>query len=174
MLSMWLRFLSIVVLLISCEFFAEQPKQIPPSAKPPGFEATTDLPAGMTFEPAALGKTSFHLRLLDPDKVVEHSVIFVTVNRQLGGGQYEPHVGLHIFKSISVEPDVFRKVLLGSDLRAGISVSFDFRLRSDAQAGRYTINFQLFNGPDTNPNTVQIQNRIGTANFVFGIGDGTN
>jgi hypothetical protein len=107
------------------------------------------------------------IKLEDPGRDVKNGVIFLAINERLGNGQYRN--APEIFADGSVAPNIFNKVFTAQELRKGVSTTLSFQLADDAKPSGYAAVVQVFSGTETNPNLVNVDNRIGKRTFQFDI-----
>lgn len=104
------------------------------------------------------------IRLIDERTMVERGVLFLNVveNDEAGRSPQAMHV---VFASATEVPNgqeglqKFLVPLDGAELRAGVEARVRVALRERAPLGSYSIVFQLFEGDETNPHKVRVENR---------------
>ena len=161
---------SFSLLLFFVLFPAACNKATPPVDPPPGIEnvsvsISTSLESA--YQPGDSDSSEISVKIDDPDKALQNAVIFLAVTERLGGGSYR--IAPEILADGSVEPNIFQTVYSGKQLRKGLSSKLSFKLSDTATPSGYALVIQVFNGTETNPNLVKIENRIGSRTFRFDI-----
>lgn len=108
----------------------------------------------------------FSIRLVDPDALVERAVLFLNVVENDPARNY-PQAAHLIFESAEETVEIFRIPFDGETLREGLETSIRIRFRLNVPEGAYSIVFQAFEGEQTNPNQVRIEDRVAIRSFPF-------
>ena len=112
------------------------------------------------------------IELIDPRETVDQGVLFLNVVENDEDGRFPQAMHL-VFASADElhegesRVDRFLTPLDGETLRAGVEARVRVRLRSRAPVGSYAIVFQLFEGDETNPHRVQVENRVAMWSHSF-------
>ena len=105
------------------------------------------------------------IELVDPPETVDVGVLFLNVVENDDAGRHPQAMHL-VFASADElhegdgQVDRFLHPLDGETLRAGVEARVRVQLRSRAPLGSYSIVFQLFEGEETNPHRVRVENRV--------------
>mgnify|MGYP000008368532 CR=1 FL=1 len=99
---------------------------------------------------------------------LEQAVLFLNIVERDPAGKY-PQAAHKIFATAKEVPSVFRKVYTGAALSKGVETTLSFQLRDGAKVGDYSLVVQLFEGDETNPNRVKVENRLALKGFDFSI-----
>lgn len=122
-----------------------------------------------TYRQGDSGQASFNVTLDDAGQV-DAAVIYLNVVRLAADGS-TPQAAHLIFDDASVEGDIFQRVLSGEELAGGLGATLRFRLREDARPDRYAVVIQVFQGHNTNPHRVRLENRLAIGTFDFELTD---
>ena len=159
--------LFLLTLLIGCA--TPEPS---PVIELPGAAPKSSISASLNGKTFRLGETSqqtLFVQLDDPDKVIDEAVVFLNVLYILPDDSGRYVRALDVFKNPNIDPDIFKKVLSGEELRAGIETQLTYTVDEKARSGLYDLNIQIFNGSETNPSRVNFENRIGNKNIYFNV-----
>lgn len=119
-----------------------------------------------TYRAGGAYEIDLSIRLVDPAGSVERGVLFLNVVENDASRNY-PQAAHRIFESATETVEIFRIPFDGEALRAGLETTVQVQVRPDAPVGSYSIVFQLFEGEQTDPNRVQIENRVAIRSFPF-------
>ena len=105
------------------------------------------------------------IELVDPQETVDVGVLFLNVVENDEEGKHPQAMHLVFASADEIlegesQVDRLSHPVDGEALRAGVEARVRVQLRSRAQLGNYSIVFQLFEGEETNPHRVQIENRV--------------
>lgn len=155
----------LLVFLLACDLLPTEPIN-PKPIIPPVSTISID-PKNSIIERGEESQHKIFVKIDDPDKSISEAVLFLNVLYMLpdGNGLYEPALGY--FSNPSITNSIFSTVLTGAQLRKGLATRLNYTIRPEAPVGLYTINIQMFNGSETNPRAVKIENRIGIQNILF-------
>lgn len=112
------------------------------------------------------GVLNLEIVLDDPEGVVDEAVLFLNIvvnNRERNW----PQAGHLVFSGAAEDPAVFRRVLSGEELRAGVSTALSYEVRPGAPLDDYALVLQVFDGSQTNPHRVRAQDKLGQVGFSF-------
>ena len=99
------------------------------------------------------------IQLVDESAAFKEAVLFLNVVEVDEAGRF-PQAAHLIFVRASEEPSIFRKVYSREDLLSGVDTSLRFKLRERAKPATYALVLQAFEGSETSPNRVTVENRI--------------
>ena len=146
------NFLALWTLLLSASVLAQAP-----------LEVTTTLAS--SYPQGAEDAVTITVKLDDPVGL-EQGVLFLNIVERDPARTY-PQAGHKLLTSGGETPKIFRKVYAADVLQKGLRTTLEFRVRSDAEPGDYSLVVQLFEGETTNPGRVRLENRVGLAAFDF-------
>ena len=118
------------------------------------------------YAPGETDSITVSLRLIDEGAAVDHAVAFLNVVAIDEAGRY-PQRAHVLFAAAEESPTIFRVVKSGSELEAGLRTTVSFTFREDAAPGVYAFVLQVFEGRNTNPNRVRLQDRLGIQSYRF-------
>lgn len=130
-----------------------------------GVELRVEHNLAKAYAPGSEHDLWVRIELVDPQETVDVGVLFLNVVENDEAGRFPQAMHL-VFASATelhdgeAEADRFVTPLDGEALRAGVEARVRVRLRARAPAGSYSIVFQLFEGEETDPHRVQIENRV--------------
>lgn len=106
--------------------------------------------------------------LVDPSAAVAQGVLFLNVVEVKDDGT-SPQAMHRVFASAQTSQTVFRTPLDGATLRGGVEATVHVRFRDRAPPGVYAMVIQLFEGSQTDPHAVQVENRIAMHSLEFDV-----
>jgi hypothetical protein len=120
------------------------------------------------FSAGDSGEIHLSFLLDDPTGQIERGVLFlnIVVNSAERGW---PQAGHLVFSGASERPALFRRTLEATELQAGVETVLEFTTRGRAPPGDYVLVLQLFEGNQTDPHRVRVEDRIGQVGFPFRI-----
>lgn len=155
-----------LILFISA---CSEPEIVNPIPATPPVSTISVTPQNTTIDRGTPSSHRIFVQVDDPDLTVSEAVIFLNVLYMIpdGGGAYESALGY--FSNPSITNNIFARVLTGEQIRKGLSARLFYTIRDEAPIGQYTINVQVFRGPEINPAAVKVEDRIGIYNIEFNV-----
>jgi hypothetical protein len=123
---------------------------------------------GKVYKQGDVATIDITAKLIDPEGLIQQAVLFLNVV-EIDAAKRFPQAAHLIFADATTTNDIFKIVKNGQELQAGMTTSLSFTLKGNAKPAQYSLALQLFNGDNTDPNTVKVDNRIGLRNFRFTI-----
>lgn len=152
-----------IVFLSSCT----EPEIVIPKPVTPPSSSINISPQNSVIKRGQPANHKFFVKVEDPDLSVTQAVIFLNVLYTEPGSDRIGEKMLPYFENGSITNPIFNRVLTGEQIRKGLATQLFYSIRADAPTGQYTINVQVFNGGETNPNLVNYDNLIGIYNLIF-------
>jgi hypothetical protein len=154
------RLLLIFIFLLSVFGNAQKPKT-PPYVE---FSATMN----DVYKQGDTATVNISAQLVDPENKIKEGVLFLNVV-EIDEAKKYPQAAHLIFADASSPNDITKKVYTGDELRAGLATTVTFVLKDNAKPATYSLALQLFNGTNTDPHRVRVEDRIDLRNFKFAI-----
>lgn len=159
--------LSLSFLLWACKDITAVEPPLPPQ---PIVEPITTIAITPEESSVSRGERFSHsisINLDDPSGSVTEAVMFLNVLRVISDedGLYEPV--LPYFSEANTTNNIFNTPISGDLLREGVLTELSYIITEEAPIGTYNINIQMFEGNETNPAKVTVEQRIGITNTRF-------
>jgi hypothetical protein len=148
----------------SCIFFfiaVAQKEKTPPYVE---FTGTMN----SVYKQGDIATVDISVQLIDPENVITEAVLFLNVV-EIDEAKKYPQAAHLIFADASSPNDITKKVYTGDELRVGLATTVTFVIKDNAKPANYSLALQLFNGTNTDPNRVKVEERIDMKNFKFTI-----
>lgn len=105
------------------------------------------------------GEVDIAIKLVDEGLEFDQAVLFLNIVELLDDGR-TPQAAHLIFSKASEEPKMFRQVYSKVELLEGVNTMLTFKLRESAKPSTYALVLQVFDGENTNPNSVTAEERL--------------
>lgn len=119
-----------------------------------------------TYTQAAEGNVTIFIKLVDESAEFNQAVLFLNIVELLEDGR-TPQAAHLIFTKASESPKMFRRAYTRAELLKGVQTELTFKLRERAKPSTYGLVLQVFNGDNTNPNSVTAEQRLAIQSTEF-------
>lgn len=161
----WLRFAAFLLVACSTAFAWSQDRE--------GIGLIVESNAPETYAQGSEHELWVRVRLVDPMETVDEGVLFLNVVENDEAGRHPQ--AMHLVFASAREPDgadsppIFLVPLSGEVLRVGVETTIVVRLRARAPLGSYSMVIQLFEGTETHPHRVVVENRVAMRSLQFDV-----
>lgn len=137
-------------------------------ASSPAVQWTVEANIKPTYQQGDADEITITLRAVDPSGQFREGVAFLNVVENSRERNW-PQAAHKIFAWANEDSRIFQLPLSREAWQEGQHTTLSFRLKRNARPGDYVLVLRLFNGPNTNPHTVQTTDLLGHADFRFSI-----